>query len=67
MERGYTLPVMLSLKECEAETGISYFTLRRYCISGKVKYIRAGKKWLINMNSLADFMNQGETFNHGKY
>ena len=53
-------PTMLSLKEASEETGLAYETLRKCCHRGKIKYIQSGKKWLINADSLARYMNEGE-------
>ncbi len=57
-------PAMKSLAELADETPLTYGTLRRLCISGKIKYIVCGRKWLINCDSLRDYLNQGETFEH---
>lgn len=51
------IPIMKSLKEAEAETGICYSALRKLCLEGEIVHIRVGKKFLVNMNKLADYLN----------
>ncbi|MGN0378789.1 MAG: helix-turn-helix domain-containing protein [Butyrivibrio sp.] len=54
------MPVMKTMKEAAAESGISYGTIRRWCISGQFKgFVKAGNKYLINMDRFRDFLNGG--------
>lgn len=54
------LPRMRTLREAAAESGINYNRLRLICLQDKVVYIKAGKKFLINMDSLASYLNTGD-------
>ena len=54
------IPRMVTIKEASAETGLSYDYLRKLCIQGRIVYIRAGAKWLINFDKLLEFLNRGE-------
>lgn len=58
-EKCVTLPQMLTIEQASRETHICASTLRKMCWQGKVKTIRTGKKWLINRNSLSDFLTEG--------
>lgn len=60
LETKYTLPVMKTVKETVTETGIPYKTLLRFCRTGKIKYIKVGNAFMINMDSLAEYMRTGE-------
>lgn len=50
------LPKMLTLREASAASGLSYCHLRNLCLEGTVYCVRAGKKWLINKDSLAAYL-----------
>lgn len=55
-----TIPTMKTLKEAAQITGLSYDYLRKLCLQGKIVYVRAGNKFLLNMEKLVEFLNQGE-------
>ena len=55
-----TAPRMLTIKETSAETGISYDAIRKLCLQGKIVYIKAGAKFLINFDRFVDYLNEGE-------
>ena len=55
-----SIPTMLTIPEAAARTGLSKHYLRQLVLQGKIVYISAGRKYLINMNSLAAFLNKGE-------
>ena len=54
------VPRMLTIKEISAETDISYHTIRQWCLEGKISYVKAGNKYLINWDKFIDFLNAGE-------
>lgn len=54
------VPVMKTIKEASELTGVSYDYLRKLCLQKKIIHIRAGNKFLINMERLIDYLNQGE-------
>lgn len=51
------LPVMKTIKEMVALTGLSYMHLRSLCMENKIIHIRAGKKYLINYDRFCDYLN----------
>lgn len=55
-----TIPTMWTLKEASGQTGLSYDHLRKLCLQGKIVYVRAGTKYLVNAGKLIDYLNQGE-------
>lgn len=55
-----TIPTMLTIQETSNATGISYDCIRKLCLQGKIVHIRAGTKFLINMEKLVDYLNKGE-------
>ena len=54
------IPTMLTIPEAAERTGLSKHYLRQLVLQGRIVYISAGRKYLINMNSLAAFLNKGE-------
>ncbi len=51
----------LSLNDASALTGLSYGYLRNLCLNHRVVFIRCGNKYMINRQSLIDFINTGES------
>lgn len=57
------IPRMATLVEAAATTNLSYYTIREWCLSGDVAYVRAGGprgKILVNMDKLIAYLNGGE-------
>lgn len=55
-----TIPTMVSLNEASGQTGLSYDYLRKLCLQKKIVYVRAGCKYLVNLEKLVEYLNQGE-------
>ena len=52
------VPTMLTLKAAAEQTGLTYSCLRRWILTGQFPYfVKAGSKYLINMERLAEFLN----------
>lgn len=54
------MPRMGTLREAAELTGLSYGCLRQKALSGEIVAVRAGRKFLVNLDKLVDFLN-GET------
>ena len=60
------MPRMLKLRDAAAETGLTYSCLRRWILSGQFTYfVKAGSKYLVNMDRLADFLNSPASGTNG--
>ena len=55
-----TIPTMVSIKEASRQTGISYEFIRQLIRERKIIYVRAGVKFLVNMESLVEDLSTGE-------
>lgn len=55
-----TIPTMVSIKEASRQTGISYKFIRQLIRERKIIYVRAGVKFLVNMESLVEYLRTGE-------
>ena len=56
------IPIMLSIKEVSARTGISYESIRYLCLTNQITFIRVGRsggKYLINYERFLEFLNKG--------
>ena len=60
IEKAMTIPTMYTIDAARKATGLSYDYIRKLCLSNKIVYVRAGNKYLINMEKLIDFLNSGE-------
>lgn len=52
-----TIPTMVSMREASKQSGLSYRLLRSLCDEDKIVYIKTGKKILINLDRLSDYLN----------
>lgn len=48
-------PVMKTVKD-----GLPPTYIRTLCRTGKIRYVVAGHRWLVNMNSLAQYFERGD-------
>ena len=54
------VPRMISLRKAAGETGLTYLLIRELCDSGKVAYLKSGRKYLVNYQSLLALLKNGE-------
>ena len=54
------IPTMKSISECSEIVGLAKYHVRRLVLQGKVKYVRSGSKYLVNVDSLVEYLNNGE-------
>lgn len=53
----YMIPIMLPIKEVAKQTGLSYNYIRTLCLQNKIRYVKTGSKYLVNMNKFIEFLN----------
>lgn len=58
-----TIPTMVTIRTAADQTGLSYDYIRKLCLAGKIVFVRSGSKYLINLEKLVDYLNNGETYN----
>ena len=54
------IPIMLTINEAAELLGLAKHYIRRLCIENKICYVRTGKKYLINLEKLIEFLNSGD-------
>lgn len=47
--------MMKSMRQASAESGLSYHFIRQLCLNNKIKYVKSGKKFYVNMESLKEY------------
>lgn len=57
----YNIPQMKTIKEVSKIIGLAEYHIRQLVKQNKIKFIMAGKKYLINLDSLIAYLNNGET------
>ena len=54
------VPDMGTVQQAAELYGLSPRYIRRLCKFGKVRYVNCGNRWLVNLDSLARYFEQGE-------
>ena len=52
VENSNTVPVVMPIKEAASVTGLSYSSIRQLCLNNRIRYIKSGTKYYVNMASL---------------
>lgn len=61
MEKTINYPTMASVKNAAARFNVTPEYVRRLCRTGKIRYTAiSSRKWLVNVDTLAQFFAQGE-------
>ena len=53
------IPQMCTIKQTAEKTGLAYNYIRNLCLQNKIVYVRAGNKYLINIDKLIEYLNTG--------
>lgn len=48
------------LKEMDSETAVTPYYIRQLALEGKIQTVMVGRKRLINLDSLLDYLRQGQ-------
>lgn len=54
------VPTMWTIQEAATETNIAISHVRKLVAEKKIRYIKTGKKYLINAESLCDYLTKCE-------
>lgn len=60
MTENISVPKMATVIEAAKITGLAKHYIRQLALHNKVSHVRAGKKILINIEKLIEFLNAGE-------
>lgn len=57
---GIAVPTMLTPDKAAEATGLAVDHIRALCKMGKIVHVKAGKKFLVNLEKLVEYLNKGE-------
>lgn len=64
------IPTMLTIEATARQTGLSAHFVRQLVLTKRIVHVRAGSKYLVNLDRFVEFLNNGETAQpdteHGK-
>lgn len=61
MQETPKLPTMAGVAEAAARSGLAVYRVRVLCAEGAVQSIRCGRRILVNLDSLAAYLNGTDT------
>ena len=53
-------PTMSSITNAAKASGLAVYRVRQLCKEGRIKFICCGSRTLVNMESLAAYLNEGD-------
>lgn len=60
MLNNLNVPRMATINEASKIVGLARYYVRQLALKGKIKHVRAGKKILVNVDKLIEFLNNGD-------
>ncbi|HIZ41623.1 MAG TPA: helix-turn-helix domain-containing protein [Candidatus Gemmiger excrementigallinarum] len=60
MGEAVLFPRMGTIKEAADASGLAVYRVRRLVASGRIRYVKAGRRILVNLDSLARYLNTGD-------
>lgn len=54
------MPRLETIRQTAKLAGLAVYHVRKLVLQGKVKYVRSGSKYLVNVDSLIEYLNNGE-------
>ena len=55
-----TIPEMKTISEASKIVGLAKYHIRKLVLQNKIKFVRSGVKYLLNMDSLINYLNNGD-------
>ena len=60
MNKEIDVPCMITINEAAQIVKLAKYHIRQLVLQGKVKYIKTGRKYLLNLDSLIDYLKNGD-------
>lgn len=60
MQRKIVIPEMKNISEASKIVGLTKYHVRKLVLQNKIKYVRSGVKYLVNVDSLINYLNNGD-------
>lgn len=67
MGEAVLFPHMGTIKEAADASGLAPYRVRCLVASGRIRYVKAGRRILVNLDSLARYLNAGDQPEPGTY
>lgn len=61
MNKEIYVPCMVTIHEAAQIVKLAKYHIRQLVLQGKVKYVKAGRKYLLNLDSLVNYLKNGDT------
>lgn len=61
MNNSIKIPSMKTINEAAEIVSLAKYHIRQLVLQNKVKYVKAGRKYLLNLDSLVNYLKNGET------
>lgn len=60
MQQKFTIPHLKTISEASKIVGLTKYHVRKLVLQDKIKYVRSGVKYLVNVDSLINYLNNGD-------
>ena len=54
------IPRMIGIDDAAEMFGLTRYFVRQLCLQKRIVFVKAGKKYLVNAERLADYLNRGD-------
>ena len=61
MQETLKFPTMAGITDAAAQSGLSVYCIRALCADGSIRSVRCGRRILVNLDSLAAYLNGTDT------
>ena len=63
MKNYFFMPEMKTINQAAEIAGLSKYFVRQLVLQQKIKFVKTGKKYLVNIESLIKYLNNGDLQN----
>lgn len=60
MTSNFDVPIFKTINECATFSGLAKYHIRKMLLAGKLKYIKSGNKYLVQVASLVEYLQKGD-------
>ena len=60
MQQKFIIPHLKTISEVSKIVGLTKYHVRKLVLQDKIKYVRSGVKYLVNVDSLINYLNNGD-------
>ncbi len=60
MQQKFIIPHLKTISEASKIVGLTKYHVRKLVLQDKIKYVRSGVKYLVNVDSLINYLNNGD-------